>query len=59
VLSPSNIGDEIRRKRLALFARGAQEFWMCDRKGRLEFFGPRGRMAKSRLCPAFPLIVAS
>lgn len=54
VLSPSNAGEEIRRKREAVFARGAVEFWVCDRKGTLEFFGPRGRLANSRLCPGFP-----
>jgi Uma2 family endonuclease len=59
VLSPSNAGDEIRRKRLAVFARGAQEFWLCDPKGKLEFFGSRGRLTKSRLCPGFPFRVAT
>ena len=59
VLSPSNTGDEIRQKRTAVFARGASEFWVCDRKGNLEFFGPRARLAKSRLCPQFPSGIAS
>lgn len=54
VLSPSNARDEIRLKRVALFFRGAREFWVCDRQGNLEFIGPRGRLAKSRLCPLFP-----
>jgi len=59
VLSPSNVGDEIRNKRNAVFARGAREFWVCNRKGHLEFFGPRGRLPKSRLCPQFPPRLAS
>jgi Uma2 family endonuclease len=54
VLSPSNAMDEMRKKRSAVFAGGAREFWLCDRRGSLEFFGPRGRLAKSRLCPGFP-----
>jgi Uma2 family endonuclease len=54
VLSPSNAEDEIRNKRNAVFARGATEFWVCDRKGNLEFFGPRRHLAKSRLCRRFP-----
>ena len=59
VLSPSNTVDEIRNKRNAVFARGASEFWVCDRKGNLEFFGPRARLARSRLCPQFPSRIAS
>ncbi len=59
VLSPSNAEAEIRNKRNAVFARGASEFWVCDRKGNLEFFGPRGRLAKPRLCPQFPSCIAS
>jgi len=59
VLSPSNTSDEIRNKRNAVFTRGAAEFWVCDRKGKLEFFGPRGRLTRSRLCPQFPSRIAS
>jgi len=59
VLSPSNAEDEIRNKRNAVFARGAGEFWVCDRKGILEFFGPRGRLTRSRLCPQFPSRIAT
>ena len=54
VLSPSNTEAEIRRKRRAVFAEGAVEFWVCDRQGNLQFFGPRGRVVKSWFCPAFP-----
>ena len=54
VLSPSNAEAEIRKKRQAVIAEGAVEFWVCDRQGNLQFFGPRGRVVKSRFCPAFP-----
>ena len=54
VLSQSNTGPEIRKKRQAVMAKGAREFWACDQQGRLRFYGPRGRLAKSRLCPEFP-----
>ncbi|MEI8043686.1 MAG: Uma2 family endonuclease [Verrucomicrobiota bacterium] len=54
VLSPSNTEMEIRKKRQALFAQGAVEFWVCDRQGKLQFFSPRGRLGKSRFCPQFP-----
>lgn len=59
VLSPSNSAKEIRNKRNAVFARGAVEFWLCSPKGKLEIFGPRGRLAKSRLCPQLPRNVAT
>jgi Uma2 family endonuclease len=59
VLSPSNSSDEIREKREAVFAKGASEFWICDRKGSVQFFGPRERLAKSGLCPKFPASVAN
>jgi len=59
VLSPSNAEKEMSRKRKAVFARGAREFWICDRRGNLEFFGPRGRLARSRLCPGFPSALPS
>ncbi len=58
VLSPSNSEDEIRNKRNAVFAKGASEFWVCDRTGKLQFFGRRGILSKSRLCPQFPASVA-
>jgi Uma2 family endonuclease len=59
VLSPSNAAEEIRKKREAVFAQGASEFWVCDRQGGLEFFGPEGPVARSALCPKFPVSVAS
>ena len=59
VLSPSNSTDEIRNKREAVFALGALEFWVCDKKGCVEFFDAGGTLAQSRLCPKFPSSVAS
>ena len=59
VLSPSNAEAEILKKRTAVFALGAAEFWLCSTKGRLEFFGPNGRISKSRLCPKFPRSVST
>ena len=47
-----------RVSRVAVFARGASEFWVCDRKGNIEFFSRRGSLAKSRLCPRFPSRIA-
>lgn len=59
VLSPSNAEEEIRKKREAVFAQGASEFWVCDLQGGLEFFGPEGPVARSAPCPRFPVSVAS
>ena len=58
VLSASNSGEEIRNKRSAVFAKGALEFWVCDQAGRIQFFGRRSQLTKSRLCPEFPNSVA-
>jgi Uma2 family endonuclease len=58
VLSPSNFEEEIRTKRNAVFAKGAVEFWICDQAGKIQFFGRRSQLAKSRLCPKFPDSVA-
>lgn len=59
VLSPSNASEEIFGKRDAVFARGASEFWVCDREGKVEFFGPQGHLDKSLLCPQFPFRLPS
>jgi Uma2 family endonuclease len=59
VLSPSNDTEEIQKKRDAMFAKGAGEFWVCDQKGSLQFFDPHGSLANSKLCPKFPVSVAS
>lgn len=59
VLSPSNNSEEIRKKREAVFGKGATEFWVCDQKGSLRFFDPREQLAKSNLCPKFPASVVN
>jgi Uma2 family endonuclease len=57
VLSPSNTRDEIEFKRGLYFERGAQEVWTCDFKGAMTFHGPEGALARSVLCPKFPVRV--
>ena len=59
VLSPSNNSEEIRKKREAVFAKGATEFWVCDHKAALQFFGLREQLEKSELCLKFPDSVAN
>lgn len=53
-LSDGNTRREIEEKRALYFARGAEEFWLCDVEGRLTFFTPDGPVDRSRLCPEFP-----
>jgi|SRR5580765_290830 len=59
VLSPSNNREEIEKKREAVFAKGAMEFWVCDQKGSLQFFAPGERLTNSKLCLKFPASVAN
>ena len=54
ILSPSNSTAEMEEKRELYFARGAQEFWMCEREGSMRFFNSRGALSESVLVTAFP-----
>ena len=54
VLSPSNSRAEMDEKRSLYFAAGAQEVWVCDKDGRIEFFSPTGSLTTSALAPDFP-----
>lgn len=59
VLSPSNTREEMLQKRLLYYAAGAEEVWLCDDNGNMEFFarGCLEPVTKSRLCPEFPLCI--
>jgi Uma2 family endonuclease len=56
VLSGSNSRGEMDDKMKLYFAAGAEEVWLCDENGDLEFFvrGSVGAVPASRLCPDFP-----
>lgn len=56
VLSPSNTREEILGKMQLYYAAGAQEVWLCDEHGKMEFFSHDGitPVPDSRLCPEFP-----
>ncbi|MFN0078489.1 MAG: Uma2 family endonuclease [Prosthecobacter sp.] len=56
VTSPGNRRYEMLTKMQLYFAQGAQEVWLCDEDGRLEFFlhDVSEPVAQSRLCPDFP-----
>lgn len=54
VLSDSNTNEEIQEKQTLYFERGAEEVWICNKKGNISFFDPQGKIKRSRLAPAFP-----
>ena len=54
VLSPSNEKAEMDFKRELYLRAGAQEYWVCDEIGTLQFFNASGPINQSVLCPAFP-----
>ena len=57
VVSPGNRRYEIQTKMQLYFAQGAQEVWLCDDNGVMEFFlhDADGPVPQSRLCPDFPV----
>jgi Uma2 family endonuclease len=59
VISPGNSRAEIREKMALYFDAGAQEVWLCDKSGVVEFFGAGAARAvrSSKPCPAFPKTV--
>jgi Uma2 family endonuclease len=54
IRSPSNSLEELAEKKAAYFRAAAREVWMCDQNNIIEFFGPKGLMAKSEICPRSP-----
>jgi Uma2 family endonuclease len=57
ILSPSNCREEMLEKMTLYYAKGAQEVWLCDEEGRMEFFTAESAPAPvpvSTLCPGFP-----
>ena len=57
ILSPSNCREEMLEKMTLYYAKGAQEVWLCDEQGVMEFFSalsaPQPTPA-SQLCLGFP-----
>ena len=57
ILSPSNYKEEMLEKMTLYFAKGAQEVWLCDQHGHMEFFTSTSApnpVPNSILCPEFP-----
>ena len=57
VISAGNTRAEMNEKKALYFESGAEEVWLCDRKGRMFFFlksAPDEAAEFSALCPEFP-----
>lgn len=54
ILSPSNTVMEMDEKKELYFARGAREFWMCDKNGNMTFHKNTGEIHCSELAGTFP-----
>ncbi len=59
VLSDSNTRAEMRTKRALYFAKDAEEVWVCDGAGQLQFFDASGAISSSQLAPEFPDQISS
>jgi Uma2 family endonuclease len=53
VISSSNTTSEIEAKKALYFDNGAQEVWLCNKKGHIKFFNIEQRIEKSELFPLF------
>lgn len=54
ILSPSNTGMEMEEKKELYFARGAKEFWVCDKEGAIKFYKNTGLLEHSNIIAGFP-----
>ncbi len=54
IVSYSNTQKELMAKKRLYFQAGAQEFWLCDQQGQLQFWSTRRKLKKSHLVPDFP-----
>lgn len=54
ILSPSNTLAEMDEKKELYFARGAREFWICDKNGNILFHKNTGALDHSEIVRPFP-----
>ncbi len=57
ILSPSNSAAEMKHKRHLYFEAGAEEVWLCDRNGKIDFYqahAPDTPVSSSARSPDFP-----
>ena len=62
ILSPSNCREEMLEKMMLYYAGGAQEVWLCDEHGHMEFFTAGSApqpIPVSVLCPVFPQCIVA
>ncbi len=57
VLSSANTAAEMLEKRRLYFRHGAEEVWMCNQDGTMQFFIAAGEIAHSHLVSAFPKLI--
>jgi Uma2 family endonuclease len=57
VKSPGNSMGELMEKKDLHLKAGAREVWIRRQSGKMLFFNANGPLAKSTLCPTFPLTV--
>ena len=57
ILSPSNTLTEMDEKKELYFARGAREFWICDKHGNMLFHKNTGALDRSELVSPFPNLI--
>lgn len=54
IISSSNTKLEMEEKKELYFARGAREFWLCDKAGNIKFYKNTGALKTSEIIKAFP-----
>lgn len=54
VMSPGNTKQHVLHKGQLYFEAGAEEFWICDDHGNIEFYNSEGRLERSALVQEFP-----
>ena len=54
IISPGNFLEEQMHKGHLYLQAGAEEFWLCDEQGRMQFFNAAGPLERSALRPEFP-----
>ena len=57
VISPRDTRAEIDEKRALYVEGGALEVWVCGLDGAMSFYSTEGKLARSAVCPKFPLRV--
>ncbi len=53
ILSSSNTDDEIEEKKVLYFEKGANEVWICNKDGNVQFFSQQGLIENSSIFPRF------